>query len=178
MYPKGPYPLERERRFIVDEVHIFEGADFTCIEQAYVFSKAGHVVRIRLESNTWDSEISTATVAVKGPRTGISRYEKEVDIDSDIAKFIVNKTELKVSKQRYSFPYDGQVWDIDRFNGENSGLIIAELEGLDIEQISIPSWASREITGITKFNNEELAANPLSNWMDGGSWGPQSVWDF
>jgi adenylate cyclase len=54
---------------------------------------------------------------------------------------------------------------VDEFYGENSGLVIAEIE-LDSETESFekPSWIGKEVTNDERFYNAYLSQNPYSKW--------------
>ena len=167
---------ERERRFLVDEPSFLEGASWSWISQAYVFAEGGYAIRVRIEKSSDDSGASIATLTAKGPRVGTDRPEYNLDVSLQFAKNIIDRSDRVITKKRYSFPSGGQVWDVDVFEGDNAGLIIAELEGDNIEDVQPPWWAIREITGEPRFNNDELVKNPVSEWPD-TAWKSRSVWD-
>ena len=86
-------------------------------------------------------------------------------------------------------PESAQVWDIDEFEDDNTGLIVAELEALrggnhneadddDVRSAKMPKWAYREVTSDKRFNNENLAAYPVSKWDKESDWKPESPWDW
>jgi adenylate cyclase len=54
------------------------------------------------------------------------------------------------------------VWHVDEFFGESAGLIVAEVELDDPEQIpALPPWVSDEVTGDRRFRNSNLVDRPL-----------------
>ena len=58
-------------------------------------------------------------------------------------------------------------WEVDEFFGENSGLIVAEVELEREDQIfSLPPWAGREVTGDPRYFNAALTRNPYSRWKE------------
>lgn len=172
--------VERERRFLVDEPTFLEGASWSWIAQAYVFAEGGYAIRVRLEKHPGHGEgkpdLERASLTAKGPRIGTDRAEYEVEVAPSFARSIIKRSGSVIEKKRYSFPSSGQVWDVDVFEGENLGLIIAELEGTNISDIKAPWWAIREITGESRFNNDGLVKNPVSRWPD-STWKSQSIWD-
>ena len=49
-------------------------------------------------------------------------------------------------------------WVIDEFNGPLEGLVLAEIELYATDQdIELPAWAGREVTGVAGYSNEQLA---------------------
>lgn len=167
--------IERERRFLVDEPSFLEGASSTHIRQAYVFSEGGYAIRVRVEEAE-DEGAARATLTAKGPRVNDERKEFDFTIDANYANEVIKRSTMIISKRRFSFTDRGQVWDVDVFEEENQGLVIAELEGEDIRHVPAPWWALREITGETRFNNDELVKKPVSKWH-GNTWRSQSIWD-
>ena len=56
-------------------------------------------------------------------------------------------------------------WIIDCFKENNYPLEIAEIElSKEEEDLSLPSFISKEITGLTHYSNFSLAKNPYSKW--------------
>jgi CYTH domain-containing protein len=59
----------------------------------------------------------------------------------------------------------GLNWEIDVFDGDNNGLVIAEIE-LDRADraIELPHWIGEEVTDDRRFYNADLAKYPFSAW--------------
>ena len=59
----------------------------------------------------------------------------------------------------------GLTWEIDEFEGINSGLIVAEIELEHEDQpFSLPPWAGAEVSSDPKYLNASLAVRPYSEW--------------
>ncbi|MPN48107.1 Inorganic triphosphatase [bioreactor metagenome] len=59
----------------------------------------------------------------------------------------------------------GKRWEIDEFEGDNRGLIVAELElQSQDEAFQKPSWLGLEVTGDFRYFNSALLRNPYKNW--------------
>ena len=57
------------------------------------------------------------------------------------------------------------IFEVDEFHGENSGLIIAEIEiEAENQEFEKPSWIGKEITGDMKYYNSMLVKIPYSQW--------------
>jgi len=58
-------------------------------------------------------------------------------------------------------------WIIDCFKENNYPLEIAEIElSNEKEDLILPSFISKEITGLTHYSNFNLANNPFSEWKE------------
>jgi adenylate cyclase len=56
---------------------------------------------------------------------------------------------------------------VDVFEGDNAGLVIAEIELKDInEPFARPGWLGKEVTDDPRYYNVSLAGNPYKNWRD------------
>jgi CYTH domain-containing protein len=56
--------------------------------------------------------------------------------------------------------HQGYLYEIDVFNGDLDGLIVAELETADtVEDGRLPGWLGREVTGEIRYSNASLALN-------------------
>jgi CYTH domain-containing protein len=70
-----------------------------------------------------------------------------------------------IEKTRYLIEHAGHSWEVDEFHGENAGLVVAEIELRDPgEQIDLPDWIDREVTGDPRYYNANLASHPYKNW--------------
>ena len=150
-------PLEIERKFLV----ILENWD-TDIEgipyrQGYLAINDKNVVRVRIKGEV-------ATITVKSNEIGISRYEYEYEIPLEDAAYLINNLCESgiIEKTRYKVPYKGKVWDVDEFHGNNNGLWVAEVElEHEEEDVNIPSWAGKEVTGEVQYYNAYLSKHPF-----------------
>ena len=73
-----------------------------------------------------------------------------------------------VVKRRYSVPEEGGLtWEIDFFEGDNDGLVMAELEveSADDEFVR-PDWLGQDVTDDGRFGNGSLARNPWCDFSD------------
>jgi adenylate cyclase len=156
---------ELERRFVVNDQSIVDGAPSEYIVQAYVFSIEGFAIRVRYSKD--ESEVNSkgkATLTGKGPRIGDEREEYEIEVSELWARQVISRAANVMRKRRYQVVTD-QTWEVDEFLDENEGLWIAELEGgAEVRQIKRPDWARREIVNEPMLDNESLTMHPLSKW--------------
>ncbi|MGH3772125.1 MAG: CYTH domain-containing protein [Pseudonocardiaceae bacterium] len=161
--------IEIERRFLVSDSSIVQGASREIIVQGYFFAKNGYAARIRRlhhvdgDGNTRESR---AMLTVKGPRRGAARAEFEMEVDPKFAENMLKEIDHKITKSRYQVIADGETWDVDVFHGDNDGLIVAECEMERSHSIRTPTWCSQEITDRREFDNENLAMRPYGTWKE------------
>lgn len=94
------------------------------------------------------------------------RNELEYNISTEEGKVLfASLSHNAIVKQRDVYEINGLAWEIDVFDGVNKGLIIAEVELDDANQvIDIPEWIGPEVTDLSKFYNAKIANRPFENW--------------
>lgn len=147
---------EIERRFLVHPERLPQLVRGKKIIQAYLSSDP--VVRVRLKGNR-------AYLTIKKKWNYIIREEYEYQIPLKDAKKLIKDSICRVEKTRFNFKLNGDTWEIDKFEGKNMGLIIAEIElSKPYENFQKPLWLSREITKDYKYLNVNLANKPYLVW--------------
>ena len=74
-----------------------------------------------------------------------------------------------IEKTRYVVVHDGSKWEVDEFQGDNSDLVVAEIElQSKDEQFSRPPWLGREVTDDSRYYNSSLASHPYRDWRQQG----------
>ncbi|HCY76947.1 MAG TPA: adenylate cyclase [Ignavibacteriales bacterium] len=152
---------EIERKFLVDfDEWLSVKAKEILVRQGYLTDSIKPTIRVRVAGNK-------GYLTIKGKVSGITRDEFEYEIpynDSDymLKNFCDNSI---IEKFRSEIDVDGYLWQVDRFIGENEGLIVAEIELQYEEQlIKIPKWITKEVTGDQRYYNSNLARIPFSKW--------------
>lgn len=130
--------------------------------QGYIAS-GRRTVRVRISDDK-------AWLTIKGPSTngGLTRYEWEREISLKEALELIQLSEgATIEKRRHIVEYKGHTFEVDEFEGENAGLIIAEVElQSEDEELEHPEWLGREVTGIKRYYNSHLREHPYSSWSD------------
>jgi len=157
-------PLEIERKFLLrGEGWRALGAGVP-YRQGYLSTEPGRSVRIRLVRDK-------GYLTIKGITVGAARAEYEYEIPAADASEMLDTLCARplIEKMRYRVEHQGFVWEIDEFDGDNAGLIIAEVE-LDEEgqAIVLPDWVGKEVTGDPRYYNASLIANPYTRWSSTG----------
>ena len=104
-----------------------------------------------------------AKLTIKSPVSNLKRFEVEYEIPlADAGVLIALRESRLVEKLRYKLPWRGLTWDIDVFQGENQGLVIAEIElPHENEVFEKPNWLGREVASNPRYSNANLAKNPF-----------------
>ena len=73
-----------------------------------------------------------------------------------------------VVKKRFEIPADdGLIWEVDFFEGDNQGLVLAELEVPSADhEFSHPEWLGVDVTDDNRFGNGSLARDPWCDWSE------------
>jgi len=146
---------EIERKFLLRELPGWLGeCRSQVIEQGYLALEGEREVRVRRLGER-------GRLTVKGGH-GLVREEHEVGLDPAQLAVLWPLTEgRRLSKRRYLRPEPEGTIEIDVFDGELSGLILAEVEFrsvVDSEAFSPAGWLGEEVTGDPRFANRALAA--------------------
>jgi CYTH domain-containing protein len=152
-------PSEIERKFLVLDGSWRDGSAGVGIAQGYLSRDGQRTVRVRIAGDS-------GFLTIKGPTEGISRAEFEYEIPVEDARELLGLCVPGViDKTRYRIPYQGRVWEVDVFHGDNEGLVIAEVE-LEDESISpdLPPWVGVEVSSELRYFNSQLAARPFRTW--------------
>ena len=98
-----------------------------------------------------------------------SRTEWEFEVlKEDVEDLVTSFRFPFVMKNRYNIPAEGGlVWEIDVFEGDNHGLVMAELEVPSVEySFTKPEWLGDDVTNDERFGNGSLARDPWCDWQE------------
>ena len=154
-------PYEIERKFLVRDERWRASADrATSIRQGYLTRNGSMSLRIRLVDGV------RAKLTIKSPVSEIRRLEFEYEIPMADGTALLGLREGGViAKLRHKIPWHGMFWEIDVFQGENRGLVIAEIELPHEDTIfEKPDWLGREVTSDPRYSNAHLAKMPFRGW--------------
>ena len=112
--------VEIERKFLV-KPGAWERAVPQPMAQGYLARGDAATVRVRVSGGH-------AWLTVKGRGDGLSRPEFEYGIPADEARAMLAMVPGVVEKTRRRVPVGAHVWEVDVFEGENAGLVVAEVE--------------------------------------------------
>jgi adenylate cyclase len=148
--------IEIERKFLVAQPPSdLERWPSTAIEQGYLtVDQDGPEVRVRRRGGK-------AYLTVKAG-SGRVRAEEEIEIEDDRFERLWALTEgRRIEKTRYEIEAgDGLVVELDVYEGELRGLVVAEVE-FESEQaaeaFTPPDWLGPDVTDDARYKNQRLA---------------------
>ena len=155
-------PLEIERKFLVNGNFKKFASSKINIIQGYLSLAPERAVRIRIQG-----EKAFITIKGIGNATGASRYEWEKEIPVAEAGELIKLCEPGIiEKERYEVKAGNHIFEVDEFFGENAGLVIAEVELNDENELfDKPEWLGEEVTGNEKYYNLMLMKMPFKSWL-------------
>ena len=156
-------PAEIERKFLINNEDWRKSVcRQTKISQGYLANTERGSIRVRVSGEK-------AYLNIKSMTLGISRTEFEYPIPLDDANYMLENLCLRpvIEKTRYYVEQGPHIWEIDVFTGENSGLIVAEIELSDTEEdFHKPDWVGTEVSHDPRYYNVRLVHEPFSQWQD------------
>jgi CYTH domain-containing protein len=148
-------PIEIERKFLVAtddwkrsavrSVHIRDGL---------IAMYKGRKVRVRIADDI-------ATIAIKGPRSGLARAEYEYEIPLADAEQMLSIfcRDDHLEKERFFVQVIGAVWHVDVYGGLLEGVVIAEIElDRELQKVELPTWIGKEVTGDLSYKKINMIA--------------------
>lgn len=150
---------EIERKFLVDMSKFNPCGEKLKMKQGYLASDSKCVVRVRTSDDK-------AFITVKSDVNGVVRNEFEYSIPfSDALEMFSLCKESLIEKIRWEIPFAEKIWEVDVFEGDNEGLVVAEIElTSEFEHFEKPEWATTEVSTDARYFNFNLSKNPYKNW--------------
>ena len=152
--------LEIERRFLIknDNWKKFI-TEKIFIEQGYLSQSLDNwIIRIRFTGQDFK-------IAFKKHIKSFTNFEFEYSIPKRDGETIMSNLSNTIKKERFFLEVENKSWIIDCFKENNYPLEIAEIElSSEEEDLSLPSFISKEITGMKHYSNFSLANKPFSEW--------------
>lgn len=151
---------EIERKFLVKSEDWKELAKGIVYRQGYLSTVKERTVRVRTIGNS-------GFLTIKGITVGATRREYEYEISTSDADEMLDELCEKplIEKKRYKIEFAGLIWEVDEFFGDNKGLVVAEVELSNEDQvIQKPQWIGDEVTGDPRYFNSNLTKHPYSQW--------------
>ncbi|MDF1824454.1 MAG: CYTH domain-containing protein [Verrucomicrobiales bacterium] len=149
--------IEIERKFLVEGDFLPHVTSSKRIVQGYLSSHPERSVRVRVSDDD-----AFLTVKGRGNESGISRFEWEHAIPLAEAEALLDLCEPGIiEKVRHLVPCGQHLYEVDVFEGNNAGLILAEIElSHEEESFPRPDWLGNEVTGDPHYYNTMLAKAP------------------
>jgi adenylate cyclase len=155
-------PREIERKFLLkSDAWRSQVRRSQPMSQGYLASGGNVSVRVRIAGDE-------AWLNIKAGGFVASRAEYEYPLPLDEARELLALAEGPlVEKTRHFVEHGGHTWEIDEFDGDNAGLVVAELE-LDSEDADFarPPWLGVEVTELRRYYNVCLVTHPYRAWNE------------
>ena len=152
--------LEIERRFLIKNDNWKEFITKKIyIEQGYLSKSLDDwIIRIRFTGKDFK-------IALKKHIESFTNFEFEYSIPQKDGETIMSNLSNTIKKERFFLEVEKNSWIIDCFKENNYPLQIAEIElSSEDEDLNLPSFISKEITGLTDYSNFSLTNKPFSEW--------------
>ena len=151
---------EIERKFLV-QGDAWRDSPHQRLCQCYLNRDKARTVRVRIAG-------SEAFLTIKGITRGATRAEFEYPIPLKDAQQLLTLSDGPIiEKNRHVIVHAGSRWEVDEFFGENTGLVMAEIELQSEDQpFSRPPWLGQEVTHDRRYYNSNLAGHPYREWRN------------
>lgn len=156
--------VEIERKFLVVNDDWRVAADQgTPMVQAYLHVAEACSVRVRRQGDE-------ARLTIKGGNGTIERQEFEYPIPVADAEAMIASLCMRpvLSKRRFKVPVGRHLWEVDVFEADNAGLVMAEVELDSVDEaFERPAWVGEEVSGDPRYLNASLVSAPWPTWGSG-----------
>ena len=160
--PKWKIQIENNHLCLEERVLVRDLSMDVIRELSALIETANITPRIRLMDDA-------AFVTVKGPQVDYARAEWEFEVMVETVRDLVTSFRFPhVMKTRFNVQeFGGLTWEIDFFEGDNHGLVMAELEVPSANHEFVrPEWLGQDVTGDERFGNGSLARDAWCDWKD------------
>lgn len=153
-------PREIERKFLVKDLTWRESVvSVRSIRQGYLAVNDRCGVRVRIEGHTAQINIKSATLDILR-----DEYEYPVPLEHAL-EMLSRLCGNVIEKERYLVFDGGRRWEVDVFAADNAGLVLAEIELQNIDEVfERPDWLGEEVSRDPRYLNSYLAENPYTAW--------------
>jgi len=154
--------IEIERKFLVkSDAYKNEAISKQKIVQGFLNTHPKRTIRVRITG-----EKAYLTIKGKSNEAGTSRFEWEKQIEVSEAEALLPLCEETViEKIRHEISAGGFTYEVDEFSGANKGLVVAEIELQNENDVfERPVWLGEEVTGQLKYYNSILSKKPFISW--------------
>ncbi|MEM1350542.1 MAG: CYTH domain-containing protein [Myxococcota bacterium] len=154
--------IEIERKFLVTSDAFLEASyTSTPLKQGYISRKEEATVRVRIKADR-------GILTIKGradEHFGRAEFEYEIPQEDALQLLATMCEGTPIEKTRHLVEHAGHTWEVDVFQGENDGLVVAEIElSTPDERFELPEWVGEDVTDDPRYLNARLIEAPYSKW--------------
>lgn len=146
--------VEVERKFLVSHDSWRQDVERSvALTQGY-FRAQDATIRVRVADDV-------AFLTIKGKTVGVTRGEWEVELPTSDAEELLAAFcgDRVIEKTRHFLHHAGYEWVVDEFAGRHAGLVLAEIELDDPDEVfDHPVWLGREVSHDASYYNSALAS--------------------
>ncbi len=156
-----PQPITEERKYIVEVTGDMPQTIDSEITQTYLVADPDSEVRLRHRQWTNGKRVNVHTM--KKTIEGNKQVETERQVSNALYESLLSQADPyrhTIRKQRRSFIWKGQYFELDTYQAQLSGLVILETKGItDTESVNFPPFLKvvKDITGDNNYYNYNLA---------------------
>ena len=154
-------PKEIERKFLVSgdgwKAEVRESRHY---RQGYMPTTEVCSVRVRVAGDKAHLNIKSGTLDV-------TRHEFEYAIPVNEAEELLDLLcqRPQIEKTRHFVDHGDHTWEVDVFEGDNAGLVVAEIELSDADEaFARPDWIGEEVSDDIRYYNNQLVEHPYKDW--------------
>lgn len=153
--------IEIERKFlVVGDAWRAAATERIRMRQGYLTKEGPNSARIRLTGDE-------ARLNLKSAEVGATRLEFDWEVPRADAEQILDRLCHRplIEKVRHLVSIGAHLWEVDEFEGDNAGLVVAEIELAAADEAFVkPDWLGREVTHERRYYNQALVAHPYRAW--------------
>ncbi|KAL7717280.1 CYTH domain-containing protein [Entamoeba marina] len=153
--------VEIERKFLVNSLDCLKFSHYhESLLQGYLSDDPYCTVRVRTDG-------VYGYITIKGKTINVTRSEFEYKIPLSEAEVMLKLCKMKIEKTRHYVKIGNHSFEVDVFEGDNNGLVVAEIElKSEDEEFIKPQWLGKEVSGEDRYYNSSLATCPFSHWSE------------
>ncbi len=152
---------EIERKFLVtSDGWRREAQRRARFRQGYLANNERCSIRVRVAGDD-------ARLNIKGAKLAVRRQEYEYPVPVDEANEMLDSLAQRpiIEKTRHYVEHAGHLWEVDEFEGDNAGLVVAEIELRSTDEVfEKPDWIGEEVSGDPRYYNVNLVEHPYKDW--------------
>lgn len=143
--------MEIEKKYLVtlDNINL-SNYPYRIIEQGYLSTTP--VVRVRRDNDEYYLTYKSKGLMV--------REEANLPLTKDSYHHLIKKSDGSIIRKcRYLIPYSSYTIELDVFEGDLEGLVLAEVEFPSVEEANRflpPSWFIKDVTNDPRYQNSNL----------------------
>ena len=143
--------VEIEKKYLIKEIPDLSSCRYKEVEQGYL--NVNPVIRVRKSNDKY-------YMTYKGEGF-LEREEYNLPLTKESYEHLVKKSDGRIiTKKRYLIPYLEYTIELDIFEGDLSGLVIAEVEFDSVEKANAfmpPEWFAEDVTKKKEYTNSYLS---------------------